>query len=138
MLGPEGNHPLGAGAQRPTQAKTENNQGENESQAGDHSLRRKLKEGQPLVDQAVPSQSLLLEGLRQGLAAFHQKIGRRFKTRPLSQDLMQAANLFARSPALGTVGKVRLVKRSLLRRKIAVKIERHVFLEFPTLHKQIS
>jgi hypothetical protein len=40
---------------------------------------------------------------------------------------MQATDLLPRDLAMSAVGKVRLVEGSLLRRKIAVKIECHVF-----------
>ena len=101
-------------------------------------MRRELKERQPLPDQAVPPQSFPVERICQPLPALHQEIGRRFKAWPLSQDVVKAADLLPRSLAMEAARQVSLVGGSLLRRKVAVKIERQMFFKLLAIHGHIS
>jgi len=86
----------------------------------------------------VPSQSFPVERISQRLPALRQKIGTRFKAWPLSQDLMKAAGLLPRSLAMAAVRKVRLVRASLLGRKLTIRIERQVIFKLFAVHGHIS
>src|SRR5208337_3369338 len=97
-----------------------------------------LQERQPLPDLAVPSQSFPVERFHQRLPALHQKIRRRFNAGPLSQNLMKAADFLPRSLAFDAARKMRLVGRPLLRRKVAIKIERQVLFKLLAVHDHVS
>jgi hypothetical protein len=86
----------------------------------------------------MPSQSFPVERFHQRLPALHQKIWRSLNAWPLSQHLMKAAELLPRSLAIDAARKMRLIARPLLRRKVAIKIERQVLFKLLAVHDHIS
>jgi hypothetical protein len=72
------------------------------------------------------------------LPAFHQEIRRRFAAWPLSEKLMETEDLAPRRLTIDAARQVRLVGGSLLRRKVAIKLERQILFEFLAGHDNIS